>query len=116
MGLKRKASAAARSDAVWSALADANRRKIVELLRAAPRSAGELAAKTGLAPSVVSKHLNQLRACDLVSESQPEYDARVRIYALNARPLGEVKAWLDATEQMWADQLAAFKKHIERLT
>jgi DNA-binding transcriptional ArsR family regulator len=113
MGLKREKADVA--GAVWTALADANRRKIVELLRAAPRSAGELASRTGLAPPLVSKHLRQLKDCDLVSDSHPGYDARVRIYALNARPLGEVKAWLEATEEMWAGQLASFKKHIERL-
>lgn len=113
MGLKRKASQAG-ADALWSALADGSRRKIVELLRSAPRSAGELASQTGLAPSVVSKHLRQLKDCDLVEESHPDYDARVRIYALNARPLAGLKEWLGATEEMWAGQLAAFKKHIER--
>ena len=112
MGLKPRKAVAA--DALWAALADANRRKLVELLRATPRSAGELADQTGMAPSVVSKHLRQLKACDLVTESQPDYDARVRIYALNARPLAELKEWLGATEDMWAGQLAAFKKHIER--
>jgi hypothetical protein len=38
----------------------------------------------------------------LVRESHPDYDARVRVYALNARPLGKMKAWLEATEGMWA--------------
>ena len=114
MGLKRK-KAGAHADAVWSALADASRREIVELLRSGPRSAGEIASRTGLAPSVVSKHLRQLRECDLATESQPDYDARVRIYALNPRPLAELKEWLGATEEMWAGQLSAFKKHIERL-
>ncbi|MBP6013558.1 MAG: winged helix-turn-helix transcriptional regulator [Alphaproteobacteria bacterium] len=112
MSLKRREAQAA--DAVWAALADSSRREIVELLRTTPRSAGDLANQTGMAPSVVSKHLRQLKECDLVSESQPDYDARVRIYALNARPLGQLKAWLGATEEMWAGQLASFKKHIER--
>lgn len=110
MGVKRQ-----KADAVWAALADGSRREIVELLRATPRSAGELASETGMAPSVVSKHLRQLKECALVTESQPDYDARVRIYALNARPLAELKEWLVATEEMWAGQLASFKKHIERL-
>ena len=102
------------ANAVWSALADTSRRQMIELMRATPRSAGELASETGLAPSVVSKHLRQLKDCDLVRESHPDYDARVRIYSLNAKPLAELKEWLGATEEMWAGQLAAFKKHIER--
>lgn len=112
--MTKKALRRRADDAIWLALADSSRRKIVELLRASPKNAGEIAGKTGLAPSVISKHLRQLKDCGLVNERHPDYDARVRIYALNARPLGEVKAWLEATEDMWTGQLAAFKKHIER--
>lgn len=113
--MRRKPQRTARAtDAVWAALADPSRRKIVELLRASPKNAGEIAAKIGLAPSVTSKHLRQLKDCDLVQETHPGYDARVRVYSLNARPLGEVSEWLDKTEDMWANQLAAFKQHIER--
>jgi hypothetical protein len=36
------------------------------------------------------------------------------VYALRAAPVAGLRAWLDATEQLWVDQLVAFKSQIER--
>jgi hypothetical protein len=55
-----------------------------------------------------------LRQCGLVTESHPDFDARVRIYALRPEPIAGLKAWLAATEHPWTDQLAAFQAHVER--
>jgi DNA-binding transcriptional ArsR family regulator len=89
------------------------RRGAVELLAQGPRRAGELAAELGTTPSTMSKHLRVLRHGGLVDETHPEFDARVRIYTLRSAPMAELRSWLDAAEQGWADQLAAFKSHIE---
>ena len=100
-------------DAALAALADPNRRRAIELLGQAPRRAGELADLLGLPPAATSKHLKQLRAAGLVEESHPDYDARVRIYALRSAALAPLRDWLAATEAMWTEQLAAFKSHLE---
>jgi DNA-binding transcriptional ArsR family regulator len=101
-------------DRTLAALADPRRRRVVELLRERPYRAGELARRTGLALPAMSRHLRELRRCGLVAESHPEYDARVRIYALNPRPMAALKRWLEETEGLWSAQLAAFKRHVER--
>jgi DNA-binding transcriptional ArsR family regulator len=101
-------------DAVLSALADPQRRKVVDLLRAGPRSAGDLSRLVGVSAPAMSRHLRLLKGSGVVSETHPEYDARVRVYALKTESLGALKEWLETTERMWADQLAAFKKHLER--
>jgi len=62
----------------------------------------------------MSRHLRVLRTAELVEEEHPPFDARVRIYSLRARPMGELKAWLADAETGWAQQLAAFKDHLER--
>ncbi len=62
----------------------------------------------------MSRHLRTLRASGLVAETHPPFDARVRIYALRAEPIARLKAWVDETEALWSDQLAAFKAHVER--
>jgi DNA-binding transcriptional ArsR family regulator len=87
---------------------------VVDVLRAGPRNAGELSRLVGISPPAMSRHLRQLRGCGLVGETHPDYDARVRVYALKSQPLAELKAWLEVTEQLWVDQLAAFKSHVER--
>ena len=101
-------------DRTLAALADRERRLAVDLLREGPRRAGELAAALGLPPSAMSRHLKVLRASGLVGESHPEFDARVRIYSLRPEPMTELKAWLEETQRMWEQQLAAFRAHVER--
>ncbi|HMO75143.1 MAG TPA: helix-turn-helix domain-containing protein [Sphingopyxis sp.] len=100
-------------DAALAALADPARRRAVELIGERPRSAGELAAALGLAPPAMSRHLRALKAGGLVEDSHPIFDARVRIYALKPGATDALKRWLADTEALWADQLAAFRRHIE---
>lgn len=105
---------AADLDRTLSALADPHRRQIVELLRDRPRRAGEIAEELGLNPPALSRHLRTLKANGLVEEAHPAFDARVRIYTLRPKPMTDLKAWLERTEQLWMAQLAAFKAHLER--
>jgi DNA-binding transcriptional ArsR family regulator len=100
-------------DRTLAALADPQRRRAVDLLRQRPLRAGDLAASLHLSPPVMSRHLRVLRECGLVEETHPTFDARVRIYALRPEPMAELKAWLEETERLWTDQLAAFKAHLE---
>ncbi|MEQ8859698.1 MAG: metalloregulator ArsR/SmtB family transcription factor [Pseudomonadales bacterium] len=100
-------------DRTLAALADPHRRRVVELLGERPRPAGELARLVGLSPPAMSRHLRTLRACGLVSESHPEFDARVRIYELQPSPMRELKTWLERSERLWAAQLGAFKRFAE---
>lgn len=103
----------ARIDRTLAALADPNRRGVVEVLRDGPQSAGELARRLGLSAPAMSRHLRTLRESGLVEESHPAFDARVRIYALRPGPMAELQGWLAESEQLWAEQLAAFKHHLE---
>ncbi len=104
----------ARIDQTLAALADPHRRRAVELLGERPRRAGELAEALGLPAPAMSRHLRHLRQSGLVEESHPDFDARVRIYALKDGALAELKGWLADTEAMWASQLSAFKAHVEK--
>jgi DNA-binding transcriptional ArsR family regulator len=100
-------------DATLAALADPHRRRVVEVLRAGPRPAGEIAREVGLAPPAMSRHLRTLRRSGLVEESHPDFDARLRVYALKSGAMAELKAWLEETERLWSEQLTAFKTHLE---
>jgi DNA-binding transcriptional ArsR family regulator len=101
-------------DRTLAALADPHRRRVIELLRERPRRAGELADAVGLNPPALSRHLRTLKASGLIDEEHPAFDARVRIYSLRPKPMANLKAWLEQTEQLWQLQLAAFKAHLER--
>lgn len=100
-------------DTTLAALADPVRRHAVELLAGRPHRAGELAAALGVSAPVMSRHLKVLRGADLVEDTHPEFDARVRVYALRTGRIDELRAWLAETEAGWADQLSSLKDHIE---
>ena len=105
--------ALAQVDTTLSALADPHRRQAIDILARGPRPAGELARELGLSPPTMSRHLRTLRESGLVEESHPEFDARVRIYALRPEPLVHLLRWLEESERLWSEQLAAFKAHVE---
>ena len=102
-------------DRTIGALADPRRRRVVELLGERPMAAGELAqARLASAPPLMSRHLRVLRESGLVvAQSHPSFDARVRIYALEARAMTGLKEWVAQTERMWSEQLLAFQAHLE---
>lgn len=100
-------------DRTLAALADPARRRAVDLLSRRPHAAGELARELAISPAAMSRHLKALRDSGLVSESHPDFDARVRIYQLRREPIAGLKDWLAQAEALWSDQLAAFKAHVE---
>jgi DNA-binding transcriptional ArsR family regulator len=101
-------------DATFVALADPTRRGVVQLLRARPRRAGELADELGMQPPAMSRHLRVLRDSGLVEEERSEGDSRVRLYRLRRERFAELRGWLDQVETFWTGQLGAFAAHAEK--
>jgi DNA-binding transcriptional ArsR family regulator len=99
---------------VLQALADPARLRVVEILSAGPRRAGELAEGLGVAPPVMSKHLRALLQAGIVADERPPGDARVRLFHLRPESLVAVRAWLDQLQAHWDEQLGGFKRHLER--
>jgi DNA-binding transcriptional ArsR family regulator len=85
-------------DRTLAALAEPTRRGVVELLRAQPRRAGEIADALATTRPAMSRHLRVLRRAGLVTESGLEDDARARVYSLAPEPFAELRGWLDAVE------------------
>ncbi len=101
-------------DRTLLALADPTRRGVIDLLRKEPRRASELAKLLSMTRPAMSRHLRLLRKTGLVSESEPDHDARVRMYRLEREPFAELAAWLEEVEAFWGEQLQAFKQHAEK--
>lgn len=93
-----------------AALADPNRRRIVEALAAGPLSSGEIASRFTISAPAVSQHLKALKQARLV-RSRPQ--AQKRIYELDREGVDEVAAWVDDVRRFWAPR---FDKLEERLT
>ena len=85
------ASRDARAGDAFEALSDLNRRTIVELLGAGPRSVGELADQMPLSRPAVSRHLRLLREAGLVTE---EPDGTRNIYRLHDQGVRDLQAYL----------------------
>ena len=100
-------------NATLSALADRNRRAVIDLLKEQPRRAGEIAAALSLTPPALSRHLRVLRRSGLIREQGVEEDARVRIYGLRKEPFDQLRVWLEEVESFWTGELAAFRDHVE---
>ena len=98
-------------DTVLQALADGSRRKLLDMLRDSPATAGQLADALPIARPGVSRHLRVLRDAGLVEVRQ---DAQRRIYSLRAEPLAEVDAWLDGYRALWRNRLGALHTEIAR--
>lgn len=100
-------------DAALGALAEPTRRRIVELLRRRPHRAGELSAALDMTPPALSRHLRVLRRSGLITDDEPEHDARVRLYRLRPEGFDPLDGWVESIRSLWSDQLAAFKAHVE---
>src|SRR6185369_6159233 len=95
----------------FEAIAEPNRRAILDLLRAGERPAGELVEALALSQPGVSKHLKALKAAGLV---QARADGQRRLYRLDPRGMADLTAWLAPHRRFWADRLAALDEHLER--
>jgi DNA-binding transcriptional ArsR family regulator len=96
--------------AVLEALAEPNRRRIVELLQDGERSVGELVSGTGLAQPAVSKHLRVLKGAGLVEVRQ---QAQRRLYRIRPQPLAELDAWLEPYRKLWNERLDLLERHLK---
>ena len=64
---------------VFKALSDPTRRKVLELLRQGPKTAGELAAEFDVSKPTMSAHFAVLREADLVEATR---DGKAMVYRL----------------------------------
>jgi DNA-binding transcriptional ArsR family regulator len=85
-------------EAVLRALADENRRTVLETLVGGPATAAELAALLPIARPGVSRHLRVLREAGLVEVRQ---EAQRRIYGPRPEPLAELDEWLGRYRALW---------------
>ena len=88
--------------AVFTALADRTRRRIVETLYAGEATVGDLATKLGVGAPAVSKHLTVLEGAGLVSRRR---DAQRRVCRLEPAGFHDLGEWSRAYERLWAGSL-----------
>ncbi len=99
-------------DAVWRALGDPTRRRILDLLRERARTTGELAEQFPVTRFAVMKHLAVLVDAGLVLV---ERRGRERFNHLNTVPIRAIyRRWIRPFEKHPADQLLRLKDRVEK--
>ncbi len=94
----------------FAALAEPNRRRILDLLRVAERPVGDLVDALAVSQPAVSKHLRVLREAGLV---EAHVDAQRRIYRLRPEPLRTVDEWLAPYRTLWESRLDTLARHLD---
>jgi DNA-binding transcriptional ArsR family regulator len=101
----------ARADAVFSALGDPTRRRLVEALAASPSAtATSLAADLPITRQAVAKHLAALKRARLVRSARAGRETR---YSLDAAALAEVSEWVDRVGSEWDHRLARLERTLK---
>ncbi len=98
----------ANQSVVFTALADPTRRQVLERLQAGPAPVGRIAEGLPVSRPAVSQHLKVLKEAGLVADRA---DGARRIYHVDPKGLGALRAWLD---QFWTVALDAFAAEVER--
>ncbi len=96
--------------AIFEALADENRRRILDLLADGERPVGDLVDLVALSQPSVSRHLKALRGAGLV-ESRAL--GQRRLYRVVPEPLRAVDHWLAPYRRQWAGPLNALERHVQ---
>ena len=99
-------------DPVFKALANADRRRMLDVIRAHPGSTvGDVAARFGLSRVTVMQHLHVLRAAELVVV---EPDGRARRLYFNVVPIQMIyDRWTDELSGFFAGRLVQLKRQLE---
>lgn len=99
-------------EAVWRALANPVRRRILDLLMEGPLTTGTLAdAFPDLSRFAVMQHLKVLEEADLVL---PRREGRERFNHLNPVPVQRIyDRWVHRFMQPWTEALVGLKQELE---
>jgi len=101
---------AATSSDVFNAVAEPQRRAILDFLAADERPVNDVVKALGLAQPSISKHLRVLHAVGLV---QARRDGRQILYRTNAGAIRPLYEWAGTFERFWSQQLRRIKERAE---
>lgn len=89
------------------AIAEPNRRRILQLVTSKELSAGEIASRFEITRPAISQHLGVLREAGLVSERR---EGTRRLYSLRPEGFDDLKSFLEA---FWSEGLERLKEAAE---
>lgn len=102
----------AATDAVFHALSNPTRRKVLERLSVGPATVSELAAPFDMQLPSFVQHLSVLEESRLVKSKKR---GRVRTYEIAPERFQVVENWLTARRQVWEARLDRFDQYVKQL-
>ncbi|WP_169082889.1 ArsR/SmtB family transcription factor [Paenibacillus sp. PL91] len=96
----------------FSALAEPNRLRIVELLQGGPLTVGEIADRLQIRQPQASKHLRVLLDAELV---EVHADANKRNYSLRIEQFKVLDEWLESYRRTWNERFDNLDHYLQKL-
>lgn len=96
----------------FRAIADPNRRRMLDLMLGQERTVGFLADHLGIAQPSASQHMQVLRLAGLVDARA---EGRRIFYSVRPAELRSVAEWIAKYEAFWTGRLNALEDHLSRL-
>jgi DNA-binding transcriptional ArsR family regulator len=97
---------------VFQAIADPTRRAILTLVAAQAMTPGAIAEKFDSSRQTISKHIQILSECELLTQEQ---QGRIIYYHFNAKRMKEVADFIEPFRQMWETRFKRMDNIIEKL-
>ncbi len=98
-------------DRVFTALADATRRRLLtRLAQSSPKTATQLAREFPITRQGIMKHLDLLAHAGLV---QVQTKGREKRYVFNPESLQAASAWIETIDKQWDERLQRLKSLVE---
>lgn len=97
-------------DGLFVALADRNRRAMLDQLSLGPRSVTEMAVPLNIALPSAVKHLAVLENGGLVRSKKT---GRVRTYEMTPDAFGVLEAWVRQRKAQWSRQFDGLERYLE---
>ncbi|MGP1396898.1 MAG: ArsR/SmtB family transcription factor [Inquilinaceae bacterium] len=96
----------------FKAIADPNRRRMLDLMLSQEHTVGVLADHLGIAQPSASQHMQVLRLAGLVDERT---EGRRTFYSVRVAELRDVADWLAKYEAFWSAKVDALEAHLSRM-
>jgi DNA-binding transcriptional ArsR family regulator len=97
---------------VFQAIADPNRRQIIDLLADEPMTLNAIAEHFDISRPAVSQHIKLLEECGIVEIEQVGRERYCKIQTQNLVP---AFLWLEKYQQQWEARIDSFEKYVRKL-
>jgi DNA-binding transcriptional ArsR family regulator len=97
---------------VFQAIADPNRRLIIDLLSKQPMTLNAIAEKFQISRPAISQHIKHLKECGLVEIEQKGRERYCKIQPQNLIP---AFLWLEKYQEQWMKRIDSFEKYVNQL-